>query len=65
MRLRLTFLCGQGLLLTILGCEQRIPKDELGTVVFSVPAIGDDKPPPLPDLEGAQDSHGPPPGRPH
>jgi hypothetical protein len=37
------------------GCEKRIPKDELGTVVFEVPAVGDDKPPPLPALDEGKD----------
>ena len=32
MRLRETLLCGLGLL-SFLGCEKRIPKEELGTVV--------------------------------
>jgi hypothetical protein len=56
MRLFVTLLCGLGLLL-IVGCERRIPKEELGTVVFEVPAVpGADKPPPMPELEKARDS---------
>ncbi len=54
MRLRVIFLCSLGLL-PIFGCEKRIPKDELGTVVFEVPAVGDDKPPPLPALDEGKD----------
>ena len=57
MRLRITFLCGLGLL-AMFGCEQRIPKQELGTVVFEVPTVpGSDKPPPLPGLDGTEDAH--------
>jgi len=52
MRLRATFLCGLGLL-SIAGCEKRIPKEELGTVVFEIPAVpGAEIPPPTPELEG-------------
>jgi hypothetical protein len=52
MRLRATFLCGLGLL-SILGCEKRIPKEELGTVVFEIPALpGAEIPPRTPELEG-------------
>ena len=59
MRLRVTILCSLGLL-SIIGCEQRIPKEELGTVVFEVPAVpGSDKPPPTPELDGVRDSHAP------
>jgi len=54
MRLRVIFLCGLGLL-PIFGCEKRIPKEELGTVVFEVPTVGDDKPPPLPELDETKD----------
>ncbi|MGA2253537.1 MAG: hypothetical protein ABSG53_02655 [Thermoguttaceae bacterium] len=55
MRLRATFLCSLGLL-SILGCDKRIPKEELGTVVFEVPAVsGAEKPPPMPELEGVED----------
>ena len=65
MRLRVTFLCSLGLL-SILGCERRIPKEELGTVVFEVPAVpGAEKPPPMPELDGIPDSHDSPPGKPH
>jgi hypothetical protein len=57
MRFRVTFLCSLGLL-SIFGCEQRIPKEELGTVVFEVPAVpGAENSPPTPELEGAKDSH--------
>jgi hypothetical protein len=64
MRLRVTFLCSLGLL-SILGCEQRIPKEELGTVVFEVPAVpGAEKPPPMPELNAAPDSHDSLPGKP-
>ncbi|MGO9108167.1 MAG: hypothetical protein ACLP9L_02940 [Thermoguttaceae bacterium] len=56
MRRRVAFICSLGLL-SILGCEQRIPKEELGTVVFEVPAVpGAEKPPPTPELEGLPDS---------
>ncbi len=65
MRLRPVLLYGLGLL-SILGCGQRIPKDQLGTVVFEVPAVpGSEKPPPLPELEGIPDSHAPARGKPH
>ena len=65
MRFRVTFLCSLGLL-SILGCEQRIPKDELGTVVFEVPAVpGSEKPPPMPEIGRTPDSHASPPGKPH
>ena len=65
MRLRIAFFFSLGLLSTIIGCEQRIPKDELGTVVFEVPAVpGSDKPPPLPELDGIPDAHRPSPGKP-
>jgi len=57
MRRCVAFLCSLGLL-SFLGCEQRIPKEELGTVVFEVPAVpGAEKPPPTPELEGLPDSH--------
>jgi hypothetical protein len=63
MRLRVTLLCSLGLL-TIIGCEQRIPKKELGTVVFEIPVVpGGDKPPPMPEIAGLPDSeprHGKP-----
>jgi len=65
MHLRITFLFSLGLL-SILGCEQRIPKEELGTVVFEVPAVpGAEKPPRMPELEGLPDSHGKLPAKPH
>jgi hypothetical protein len=65
MRFRVTLLCSLGLL-SILGCEQRIPKEELGTVVFEVPVVpGGENPPPLPELEGLPASHPVPPGQPH
>jgi len=65
MRLRVTLLCSLGLL-WIFGCEQRIPKKELGTVVFEVPAVpGSDKPPPMPEIAGLPDSQDPPHGKPH
>jgi len=33
------------------GCEQKVPKEELGTVVFEVPAVqGADKPYEMPQL---------------
>ncbi len=61
MRLRVTLLYCLGLLST-LGCEQRIPKEELGTVVFQVPAVpGSENPPPMPELEGLSDPHDGPP----
>lgn len=66
MCLRITFLCGLGLLSMVLGCEQRIPKKDLGTVVFEVPAVpGSDKPPPLPEIEDLPDSHQRPANKPH
>ena len=56
MRRRVMFLFGLGLF-SILGCEQRIPKEELGTVVFEVPAVlAAEKPPVLPELDGLPDS---------
>jgi len=56
MRLREIALVGLGLL-TIFGCERRIPKEELGTLIFEVPAVpGSDKPPPTPGLENIEDS---------
>lgn len=65
MRFRITLLCSLGLL-SIVGCEQRIPKDELGSVVFQVPAVpGSEKPPALPELEGIPDAHAASSGRPH
>ena len=63
MRLRMTLLCCLGLL-SILGCEQRIPKEELGNVVFEVPSVpGADKPPPTPELDAARDSKALRPGK--
>jgi len=60
MRRCATFLCCLGLL-SVLGCERRIPKDELGTVVFEVPAVpGADEPPPTPELKGLKDQEQPP-----
>ncbi len=57
MRLCSAYFCCLGLL-AIAGCEQRISKEELGTVVFEVPAVpGGDKPPPMPELEGLPDTH--------
>ncbi len=65
MRLRLTVLCSLGLL-SILGCERRIPKEELGTVVFEIPAVpSTEKPPPTQEREEEGDSHDLPPGKPH
>ena len=56
MRRRVIFLFSLGLL-SILGCEQRIPKEDLGTVVFEVPAVpGAETPPPLPELDSLPDS---------
>jgi hypothetical protein len=52
MRFRRSILLGLTALLPIVGCESRIPKEELGTVVFEVPAVpGSDKPPPMPELD--------------
>ena len=63
MRLRAALLCSLGLL-SIVGCEQRIPKEELGTVVFEVPAVpGAEKPPPMPELEAAKDTSDKSPGK--
>jgi len=57
MRLRVALLCGLGSLV-VLGCEQRVPKKDLGTVVFEVPAVpGSDKPPATPEIEGLPDVH--------
>jgi len=62
MRRFATFLCCLGLL-SIFGCERRIPKEELGTVVFEVPAVpGAEEPPPAPELKDLKDSE--PPGSP-
>jgi hypothetical protein len=63
MRHHVILLCSFGLV-SILGCEQRIPKEELGTVVFAVPTVGADKPPPLPELDRAKDSADSPPSNP-
>ncbi len=63
MRLRITMLFGLGLL-AVLGCEQRIPKDELGNVVFEVPSVpGANKPPTTPELDAARDVQGSRPGK--
>jgi len=36
------------------GCERRIPKEDLGNVVFEVPKVpGWDTPPEVPDLDSA------------
>ncbi len=65
MRLRVTFLCSLGLL-SMLGCDRRIPKEELGTVVFEVPVVpGSEKPPPMPELDAKPDSHASPAAKPH
>ena len=41
------------------GCEQRIPKEELGTVIFEVPQVpGSEKPPEMPQLDAAEDAGG-------
>jgi hypothetical protein len=65
MRFGMNLIGGLGLLLSIVGCEQRIPKEELGTVVFEVPAVpGAEKPPPMPELEAARGSQTAPPGKP-
>jgi hypothetical protein len=63
MRLCLTLLCGLGLF-SIIGCEQRIPKEELGTVGFEVPTVpGAEKPPPTPELDAARDTQKAPTGK--
>jgi hypothetical protein len=63
MRLRVVFLCILGLF-SIVGCDRRVPKEELGTVVFEVPAVpGSDKPPPTPELDGLPDTHRTPHGK--
>jgi len=65
MYLRVTFFFGLGLL-SILGCEQRIPKEDLGTVVFEIPTVpGAEKPPPMPELDGLPDSDGSASRKPH
>jgi hypothetical protein len=61
MRFCVALLCGLGML-NFAGCEQRISKKDLGTVVFEVPAVhGSDKPPDLPELKGVQDARPPAP----
>ena len=62
MRFRATLLCSLGLL-SILGCEKRIPKEELGTVVFEVPPAPVPKPASMPELEGIKDPPEHPPGK--
>jgi hypothetical protein len=64
MRLCKTLLWSLGLLLFV-GCEQRIPKKELGTVVFEVPVVpGADKPPPMKEIADLPDPDPPvPPGK--
>ena len=63
MRLCVTLACCLGLLAT-LGCEQRVPKEALGTVVFEVPAVpGSEKPPPLPGLDETDHSQATPAGK--
>jgi hypothetical protein len=63
MRIRVILLYCLGLL-SIIGCEKRIPKEELGTVVFEVPAVpGAEKPPPMPELDGVKDSPEHPPSK--
>ena len=53
---RLTgFAFGFGLaaLLSAAGCEQKVPKEEMGKVIFEVPKVpGADEPLKLPQLEG-------------
>jgi hypothetical protein len=42
------------ILLTVGGCERRIPKDQLGKVVFEIPKVpGWDTPPDLSELNAA------------
>jgi hypothetical protein len=63
MRLCVVLLCALGFLADA-GCERHVPKEDLGTVIFEVPAVpGSDKPPPMPEMEGAVDAH--PPGKRH
>ena len=57
-----------GLILTMLfasGCEQRIPKEELGTVIYEVPKVpGSEKSPAMPELDSAEDAGATPTGPP-
>jgi len=47
---RLAICCLFGLL-SASGCQQRIPKDELGTVIFTLPTVpGADQRPPTPEI---------------
>jgi hypothetical protein len=56
MRNRVALLCALSVM-WFAGCEQRIPKGQLGNVVFQVPAVpGSDKPPAMPELEGIPDA---------
>jgi hypothetical protein len=51
MRLRIVIVCGLLSLSALLGCERRIPKEQLGTVVFELPKVpGAEKRPPTPDI---------------
>jgi hypothetical protein len=46
------------------GCERRISKESLGTVVFEIPSVpGSEKPPPMKELEGLDDSREAPPDK--
>ena len=51
------------ILLSFAGCESKIPKQDLGKVVFEVPQVpGSEKPFPMPELDPAPNAKGPAPG---
>jgi hypothetical protein len=52
MRFRGLIICSLLGVLAAQGCETRIPKSELGTVIFELPNVpGGDKRPPTPEVE--------------
>ena len=57
MQLRTVVLVGLLAFFSVRGCEQRIPKDELGNVIFDLPKVpGGDKPPPTPELDESSET---------
>ena len=45
---------GLAALLLLGGCEQKVPKEELGTIIYEVPKVpGSEQPFKIPQLEGA------------
>lgn len=59
MRWLIGLLIGLSAMLVLSGCERRIPKEELGKVIFEVPQVpGSEKPFIMPELEPLEKEKG-------